>query len=910
LGDRLNTLLPLIIAGLVTGSVYSLGGVGLVLTYKSTRIFNFAYGAFATVGAYAFYFLNAQEHIPWPLAAFLSIIVVGVLLGIGFEPIARVLERRSLVEQVAATIGILLAVQGICTIIYGQESRIFPAFLPSASFRLLGTNINVTDAVTMGLVLLAAAGLFVFFRHTRLGVALRGIVDSPDLLDLAGTSPRNVRRWAWIIGSVFATLSGVLLAPSLQLDATTLSLLVVNSFGAAAIGAFTNLPLTYVGGLAIGVAGSIIENYSNSTSLIVAGIAPSLPFIALFLVTLIINRRRIPPHKRIPVQRTQWTAPPRLQLAAALVVLLAACFVPQLVGSTNLVQWTQVLIYVILFLSLGFLVRRAGEVSLCQMTFAAIGAAAFGHLAGSGGLGIPWPVALVLAGLAVVPVGLVLAIPAIRVGGLYLALATFGFAIVVQGMFYDSSIMFGVGGLSEPAPSLSWINLSSPTGLYYVVLFVTVCCASIIVLLDRSRFGRLLSAMSDSPVALSTSGANVTVTKAMAFAISAFFAGIAGALLGVNVTLPTGDVFNPTSSLELLAVVLIMTGGAPWYALLAAAGLVIIPIYVTSQNVNYYLQVFFGVNIVLLVIQGRPGVNAKVAAFLDRIGGRARARAEPQAATAQPAITPSGYLATRERDPANGLRVENLRVAFGGLVAVDDISLRAPAGQITGLIGPNGAGKTTTFNACSGLVRPAHGSVYLDTRDLTARGVAARAQLGLGRTFQLIELFDSLTVAENVALGREAAIAGASPRKQLVAGRGDHQAIARSAANALELCGIEKLAASPVVSLPTGQRRLVELARALAGPFRIVLLDEPSSGLDRPETAEFGTILRRVVQERGIGLLLVEHDMSLVMDVCDYIYVLDFGDLLFQGSCAEVSSSELVQAAYLGSGQKDKGVLT
>jgi ABC-type branched-subunit amino acid transport system ATPase component/branched-subunit amino acid ABC-type transport system permease component len=907
----LKTLLPLIIAGLVTGSVYSLGGVGLVLTYKSTRIFNFAYGAFATVGAYVFYFLNAQEHVPWPFAAFLSIIVVGVLLGVGFEPIARVLERRSLVEQVAATIGILLAVQSTCTIIYGQESRVFPAFLPSASFRLLGTNINVTDAVTMGLVLLAAACLFVFFRRTRLGVALRGIVDSPDLLDLAGTSPRNVRRWAWIIGSVFATLSGVLLAPSLQLDATTLSLLVVNSFGAAAIGAFTNLPLTYVGGLAIGVGGSIIENYSNSTSLIVTGIAPSLPFIALFLVTLIINRHRIPPHKRIPVQQTQWTAPVRLQVAAALVVLLGACFVPQLVGNTNLVQWTQVLIYVILFLSLGFLVRRAGEVSLCQMTFAAIGAAAFGHLAGSGGLGIPWPVALVLAGLVVVPVGLILAIPAIRVGGLYLALATFGFAIVVQGMFYNSSIMFGVGGLSEPAPSLSWINLSSPTGLYYVVLFVTVCCASIIVLLDRSRFGRLLSAMSDSPVALSTSGANVTVTKAMAFAISAFFAGVAGALLGVNVTLPTGDVFNPTSSLELLAVVLIMTGGAPWYALLAAAGLVIIPIYVTSQDVNYYLQIFFGVNIVALVIQGRPGVNTKLAAFLDRIGGRARARTAPKA-TALPltGITPSGHLATRERDPADGLRVENLRVAFGGLVAVNDISLSAPAGRITGVIGPNGAGKTTTFNACSGLVRPAHGSVYLGARDLTALGVAARAQLGLGRTFQLIELFDSLTVAENVALGREAAIAGASPRKQLVAGRGDHQAIARSVANALELCGIDELAASPAVSLPTGQRRLVELARALAGPFRMVLLDEPSSGLDRPETAEFGTILRRVVQERGIGLLLVEHDMSLVMDVCDYIYVLDFGTLLFQGSCAEVSSSELVQAAYLGSGQEDKGVLT
>jgi ABC-type branched-subunit amino acid transport system ATPase component len=247
-----------------------------------------------------------------------------------------------------------------------------------------------------------------------------------------------------------------------------------------------------------------------------------------------------------------------------------------------------------------------------------------------------------------------------------------------------------------------------------------------------------------------------------------------------------------------------------------------------------------------------------------------------------------------------GLQIEHLGVRFGGVVAVDDVSIGAPIGTITGLIGPNGAGKTTLFNACSGLVRPGAGRVSFQGRDITRWSPAKRARLGLGRTFQRVQLFESLDVRTNINLARECTIAGARPLRHVFARRRDSRTIARAAVEAIRLTGIDDLVDLPVKDLSTGQRRLVELARALAGPFDVLLLDEPSSGLDQNETRRFGDILTQVVAERGIGILLVEHDMSLVRQICERVYVLDFGRVLFEGTAEEMVESEVVREAYLG----------
>jgi ABC-type branched-subunit amino acid transport system ATPase component len=261
-----------------------------------------------------------------------------------------------------------------------------------------------------------------------------------------------------------------------------------------------------------------------------------------------------------------------------------------------------------------------------------------------------------------------------------------------------------------------------------------------------------------------------------------------------------------------------------------------------------------------------------------------------------------------DHSDASGLVVGGLTVRFGGLVAVDQVSLEAPAGRITGLIGPNGAGKSTTFDACSGLNRPNSGVIRLRGHDVTHVSPAGRARRGLGRTFQKMELFESLTVRENVALGREGTMAGANPFKQVFASRSERRVADERAQDALQLCGIEDLADRRPAELSTGQRRLVELARVCAGEFSMLLLDEPSSGLDKAETHRFGDILEGLVEARGTGILVVEHDMSLVLRVCSYIFVLDFGKQIFQGTPQELSTSEIVRAAYLGSEDVEAGV--
>jgi ABC-type branched-subunit amino acid transport system ATPase component len=246
------------------------------------------------------------------------------------------------------------------------------------------------------------------------------------------------------------------------------------------------------------------------------------------------------------------------------------------------------------------------------------------------------------------------------------------------------------------------------------------------------------------------------------------------------------------------------------------------------------------------------------------------------------------------------LDVEGLTVRFGGAVAVHDVSLQAPTGRITGLIGPNGAGKTTTFNACAGVIKADHGSVRLFGENVGHLGPAARAQRGLGRTFQRMQLFGSLPVAVNVALGREAGLASSSALRQLFSRPGDRDRVAEAVEEALNLCGLTAIADRRVGTLSTGQRRLVELARAYAGGFPLLLLDEPSSGLDDRETERFAAILRTIMERRRPAVLLVEHDMSLVMRVCEYLYVLDFGELLFEGTPEQTLASEVVRSAYLG----------
>ena len=894
----MRELLPFIVTGLVTGTIYGLAGSGLVLTFKTSGIFNFGHGAILTAAAIIFYWMRITLGWDWKTAALLAVMVVGPALGLLMELVGRNLAGQRTTMKIVGTVALMVMVPAICLLFYPKSNNGLKVarFLPLGNrkrykWRILDVNVFGDQLVTAVVALVAVAALYVLFRYTRLGASMRAAVDDPDLLDLQGTSPVRVRRIAWMIGATFAALSGVLILPLVSLQPYSLIFLATYAFGAAAIGGFTSIPITFVGGLLVGIAQDIVGfevNKHHWTTL--SGLSDALPFLLLFIVLLVIPKHRLAPRSDTEARPPlQWSGQPALRSGVGLIVLALLVLVPHVVG-TKLSFFTFGLCSAILMLSLGLLVKTSGQVSLCHATFAGIGALAFSRFTVEAR--IPWLLALVLAGLVAVPVGAIVALPAIRLHGVYLALATFGFGILVTRLFFPQDWMFFTfaGGRKVPSP----FGSTSQTTRYYVILAVLVVSSLVIVVISQSRLGRMLRGMSGSPTAVATLGLSTNVTKIIVFCISAFIAAIGGAMYGVALTNVDGGttVFQPFYSLVLVALLALAPFREPWYAVVAAVTAVI-PGYIGGDRTPQVLNLLFGLFAVMIALRGgHPAMPPGLRAVFQRFGQ-------------QPSRQPSGVVAPalvhRSNPETPGLEIAGLIVQFGGLRAVDNASFDAPVGRITGLIGPNGAGKTTTFNAVSGINRNVKGRVMFGGQEINRLGTAARARLGIGRTFQRMELADSLTVAENIALGSESSLAGARLVRQIFAPRSERRTTRQATNDAMAICGISHLAGSQAGELSTGERRLVELARCLAGRFDLLLLDEPSSGLDRDETARFGEVLRSVVEQRGCGILLVEHDMSLVMKVCSYIYVLDFGRMLFEGEPEAVASSRIVRDAYLGS---------
>jgi ABC-type branched-subunit amino acid transport system ATPase component/branched-subunit amino acid ABC-type transport system permease component len=894
----LREFLPFVVSGLATGAIFGLFATGLVLTYKTSGIFNFGHGAIATVAAYVFYFLHVDHGLHWVPALVVAAFVLGPLMGLAMERVAARLSQQRPALKIAGTIGLVLLVQALATIKYGSVTRRLKPYLPHAreTFRVFDVVVSYDKVIVAGVSVLSVGLLYALFRVTRLGVAMRAVVDDPDLVAMQGTDPVAVRRTAWIIGSTFAALSGVLYTSFIGVDNIALTFLVVQAVGAAAIGMFSSIPLTFAGALLIGVAADVSKKYVLNVSWL-SGFPDALPFMVLFVALLVTPRARLVPATTVEARPPiQYRSPARVRLGLAAVVLVLLAFVPQMVGA-RLPFFTTGLCTALILLSLGLLVRTSGQVSLCHATFAAIGAVAFSQFYVDHG--VPWLLALVVAGLVAVPVGALVAIPAIRLSGLFLALATLGFGILVQKLLYTQGWMFTTFAKGRVMPRPGFAD--SPKAFYYVVLAAVVVTGAAVAVIERSRLGRLLRGMSGSSRAVTAMGLSTNVAKVIAFCTSAFFAAIAGALLGVSRGFAVGadSFYVPFFSLVLLAMLTVAPFAEPWYALVPAVAAVL-PGYITGSHTADWLNALFGLSAVAVAAAGgHPPMPVRMRALLDRVGARHATAARPAFDAIAPAPAP---VAAAKTAGSPGIEVRHLSVRFGGLAAVDDVSFTAPLGRITGLIGPNGAGKTTTFDACSGLNRRSRGQVLLHGEDVSRRPPAARARMGLGRTFQRMELCDTLSVLDNVVLGGEAGLAGARAHAQLAAPRSEWRRVQAAAWSALDLCGIADLVSQQAGALSTGQRRLVELARCLAGPFDVLLLDEPSSGLDHDETARFGALLRRIVAERAVGILLVEHDMALVMQVCEQIHVLDFGKLVFSGTPAEVAESSIVQAAYLGTG--------
>lgn len=624
----MSDLLPFLITGIVTGSLYGLAGLGLVLTYRTSGVFNFGHGAVAAGAAFLFYTLHVTHGLAWPLAALATILLFGVVVGVVLERIARGLGDAPDTVLVVATIGVLLAVQGVLFLVYGNVTRAFPEFLPTSGFTVAGVHVTWAQVLSVAVATASAVGLSLFLQRSRLGVAMRAVVDNPTLLALAGDNPTQVRRYAWAIGSAFAAVSGILLAPTLNLNVTLLTLLVVQAFGACALGFFSSLPLTYAGGIAVGVTGSIATKYFTDQPW--NGLPSAVPFLVLVAVLLAVPGR-LP--RRRAVQRSLVTEarprPRRVTVAMLVLAVAAAAAVPAVAG-TYLPIWSAGLITLVVFASLALVVWTSGQLSLCHLAFVAVGATSMAHFAG--GMRLPWLLALVLSGVVALPVGALVAVPAIRLPGVYLALGTLGFAILMQTVVYPTSFMFGYTlTVNAPRPVLGIFDGRSDTQFYYLVLAVVALSVTLVVVLTRSRLGRLLRALAESPTMLSTHGLDVNVTRLLVFCVSASLAAIAGALTVTLFGSASAPNYGPIQSLLYLALLAVCGTSLLKSSVRAAAAVAVLPAYVADIPAVKLLAdgerqtlLFGGAAVVAaLVIARRREIAAWVAAASARSEGRA-----------------------------------------------------------------------------------------------------------------------------------------------------------------------------------------------------------------------------------------------------------------------------------------------
>ena len=523
----MTTFLAYTIIGLATGCIYALTASGLVVTYTTSGIFNFAHGAIGMVMAFTFWELTVDRGWPQWLGLIVVLGIFAPLLGAAIE---RVLMRRlhgaTTSTQLVVTLGLLLSLIGLATLRWDPtEPRVLPEFFVGNSVQLFSVNVTYHQLTMVSVAVLVAVFLRLFFYRVRLGIAMRAVVDDPELASLNGADPDRVSAASWAIGSSLAGAAGILLAPLVSMDVLLLTLLVINGYAAAMVGRLKSLPLTFLGGLALGLA----EAYAigNLPPAWISKVKPALPIIFLYVVLLILPQTRLRAGRLVGTRRAPRVAGFRESLfGSALLIGLAVLvilFVPDMIP-----RLSQGVVFGMIMLSLVLLTGYAGQVSLAQMTFVGLGAFAMGNWFGGSSV---W--GIVLAAVISGVVGAIAALPALRLQGLYLALSTLAFAQAMITLFFNNENVFGFGGrLAVGRPSILGVSFRGDKAFFLLVCGVFALAGVGVLAIRRGPFGRRLIAMRDSPAACATLGLNLTFTKLAVFALSSAIAGVSGVFYG------------------------------------------------------------------------------------------------------------------------------------------------------------------------------------------------------------------------------------------------------------------------------------------------------------------------------------------------------------------------------------------
>jgi ABC-type branched-subunit amino acid transport system ATPase component/ABC-type branched-subunit amino acid transport system permease subunit len=641
-----------------------------------------------------------------------------------------------------------------------------------------------------------------------------------------------------------------------------------------------------------------------------------------------------------------------MKCLAGLSLLVAVVFPLLPYFRSNQFLLVLVLVYALVGVSLTILVGWAGQVSLGQ--FAMVGIAAFFTARWAGETG--WSVIglVVAAGLIGSAVMIVIGLPALRVRGLTLAVSTLGLAVVAPDWLYQQSWLGGSTPFADPV-QISTIfpgfgQIGSQLNLYYVVLAVLVIMMAAAATLRRSAAGRVIIAVRDNERASAAFGITPAVVKLRVLALSGFIAATAGVFWALAWQSLNPTQFPADVSIAVLAIPVIgglgSLGGAVAAAVLLYMGTFFIGPHVSSllgsfgQNVGFLLFVS-GIGVILAMQVFPNGLAGKAQdlwqAFLNRKAAKLEAKASSMsletggpasvladdssvADSKMPALhaTADIRLGTfanpdrngRERkgagaEPVEGawpLVVKDLTVHFGGIAALSGAEIAVGPGEIVGLIGPNGAGKTTLMNAISGVLRPDHGSVQLFGHDVAARSPEVRARHGVARSFQDASLFAGLTVSETIQV---AMLQGAKTRilPAMVGAPWTRAAERASRQRSLDIVnafGLAPWADALTSELSTGMRRICDLAAQVTTEPRLLLLDEPTAGVAQREAEAFGPLVRRIRDDLDCSVLIIEHDMPMLMGLCDRVYAFEAGYLIAEGTPTQVRDNPEVIASYLG----------